>query len=202
MADPIAFHFDFISPYAWPGAVGVEALAAKHGRTVDWHPMLLGVSVMKTMGLPPLMETPLKGDYIRMDVPRIYRFHGLDYRPAVPDFVTSPFAPARLFCWMLAQDRARATDAARDMLRAHWSEGIDVSQKDNAVAIATRHGFDRDAASAAPDDPTVKEMLKDACNRSVATGVFGSPSFIVDGELFWGTDRLPQIAWKLEQTSA
>ena len=98
MTDPIAFHFDFISPYAWPGAVGIEALAASHGRTVEWHPMLLGVSVMKTMGLPPLMETPLKGDYIRMDVPPIYRFHGIAYRPAVPDLVTSPFRPARLLC--------------------------------------------------------------------------------------------------------
>lgn len=199
MAEPIAFHFDFISPYAWPGAVGIEALAARHGRTVVWHPMLLGVSVMKTMGLPPLMETPLKGDYIRMDVPRIYRFHGIDYSPAVPDFATSPFVPARLYCWMRSVDPARATDAARDMLRAHWSEAVDISERDNAVAIAVRHGFDADAATAAPDDPAVKEMLKDACNQSVATGVFGSPSFIVDEELFWGSDRLPQVAWKLDQ---
>ena len=63
--EPLQFHFDFISPYGYFASLRIEALAARHGRTVDWRAMLLGVSVMKVMGLKPLMDTPLKGDLHR-----------------------------------------------------------------------------------------------------------------------------------------
>lgn len=191
MADPIEFHFDFISPYAWPGAVEIEKVAARHGREVAWHPMVLGISVGKAMGVKPLLETPLKGDYIRHDVPRVYRYLGLPFRPAVPEFVTSPLAPARIYCWMREQDEPRARDAARRMLEVHWTEAVDVSKAENAAAIASEHGFDRAEALAAPDDPAVKDLLRRAAEDSLARGVFGSPTFVVDGEIFWGADRAP-----------
>ncbi|WP_417515528.1 2-hydroxychromene-2-carboxylate isomerase [Minwuia sp.] len=189
MADPIEFHFDFISPYALPGLVAMERVAEKHGRTIEMHPMMLGIAVVKAMGLPPLLDTPLKGDYLLMDVPRAYRFHGVPFRPAVPKFMTSPLIPARLFCWMLSIDRPRAQQAARAMLAAHWSEGSDVSKLENAVPHAVAAGFDEAEARAAPDDPAVKDMLKEAATRSVERGIFGSPTFFIDGEQFWGSDR-------------
>ena len=67
---PLQFHFDFISPYGYFASLRIEALAERHGRTVDWHTMLLGVSVLKVMGLKPLMDTPLKGAYTGRDVLR------------------------------------------------------------------------------------------------------------------------------------
>jgi 2-hydroxychromene-2-carboxylate isomerase len=189
MAEPIEFHFDFISPYALPGLAAIDRVAAKHGRAVEMHPMLLGVAVSKAMGLPPLIDTPLKGDYLMMDVPRVYAFHGVPFRPAVERFMASPLLPQRLFCWMLSIDRPRAEQAARAMLQANWSEGIDVSKAGNALPFVERAGFDPDAARAAPDDPAVKQDLKDRAGASVARGIFGSPTFIVDGEMFWGSDR-------------
>jgi 2-hydroxychromene-2-carboxylate isomerase len=74
---PLNFYFDFISPYGWFASRRVEEIAARHGRTVEWHAMLLGVSVLKVMGLKPLLDTPLKGDYARRDVRRYARKHGL-----------------------------------------------------------------------------------------------------------------------------
>lgn len=198
MAQAIEFHFDFISPYAWPGAVEIEKVAARHGREVRWMPMLLGISVGKAMGVKPLLETPLKGDYIRHDVPRVYRYLGLNFRPAVPAFVTSPLAPARIYCWMRAQDPARAHAAAREMLEVHWTRAVDVSRAENAAAIAARHGFDEAAALAAPGDPDVKALLNEATADSLSKGVFGSPTFVVDGELFWGADRAPMVDRWLE----
>ena len=64
---PIDFYFDFISLYGYFASLRIEALAARHGRGVNWHGMLLGVAVMKTMGLKPLLETPLKSDYVIRD---------------------------------------------------------------------------------------------------------------------------------------
>jgi 2-hydroxychromene-2-carboxylate isomerase len=189
MTKPIEFHFDFISPYALPGLVAMERVAEKHGRTIEMHPMLLGIAVAKAMGLPPLIDTPLKGDYLMMDVPRAYRFHGVPFKPAVARFMTSPLVPQRLFCWMLAQDRARAQKVARTMLVANWSEGIDVSKLENALPYVVAAGFDKDAAHAAPDEPEVKKDLKYRSEASIKRGIFGSPTFVVDGEMFWGSDR-------------
>ena len=75
--EPIDFYFDFLSSYGYFASLRIEALAARHGREVRWHSMLLGVAVMKTMGLKPLLETPLKSDYVLRDVARYMRRHGL-----------------------------------------------------------------------------------------------------------------------------
>ena len=64
--NPIDFYFDFSSPYGYLASQKIEALAEKHGRTVDWHPMLLGV-VFKQTGAAPLTEVPVKGPYSKHD---------------------------------------------------------------------------------------------------------------------------------------
>ena len=75
--EPIDFYFDFLSSYGYFASLRIEALAARHGRSVRWHSMLLGVAVMKTMGLKPLLDTPLKCDYVLHDTTRYMRRHGL-----------------------------------------------------------------------------------------------------------------------------
>lgn len=71
MKSPIAFYFDFLSPFGYLAATQIEDIAARHGREVTWHPFLLGVTVMQVMGLKPLLETPLKADYMKIDPPRM-----------------------------------------------------------------------------------------------------------------------------------
>ena len=68
--EPLEFYFDFISPFGYFASLRIEDIAARHGRTVNWNPMLLGVTVVKVMGLRPVMETPLKSDYLERDVMR------------------------------------------------------------------------------------------------------------------------------------
>lgn len=67
MTTPVEFFFDFISPYGWFAAERIGGIARAHARAVAWRPLLLGVTVKQAMGLPPLLETPLKGPYIRHD---------------------------------------------------------------------------------------------------------------------------------------
>src|SRR6185369_560567 len=88
--EPIDFYFDFLSSYGYFASLRIEALAARHGRAVRWHSMLLGVAVMKTMGLKPLLETPLKSDYVLRDVARYMRRHGLQLRRALTDPFMDP----------------------------------------------------------------------------------------------------------------
>ena len=71
MTAPILFYFDFISPFARLGAIGIERLAAELGRPVEWRPVLIGVTVLEIMGMKPLPLTPLKGPYLKRDLERL-----------------------------------------------------------------------------------------------------------------------------------
>jgi 2-hydroxychromene-2-carboxylate isomerase len=79
MANPIDFYFDFSSPYGYFASARIEELAAKHGRNVNWRPILLG-AVFKITGQQPLPSIPLKGSYANHDLARSARLFGLPYK--------------------------------------------------------------------------------------------------------------------------
>jgi len=187
----IDFYFDFSSPYGFLASEKIEALAAKHGRTVNWHPMLLGV-VFKQTGAAPLTEVPVKGPYSKHDFARSARFHGVEFRMP-PVFPIPSQAPARMVLWAGDKDPAAGARLAHALYRAFFVDGLDISKADVAAEVAGRAGFDAAAARAAVDDPAMKDALKREVESAVAAGVFGSPFVIVDGEPFWGLDRFDQL---------
>ena len=197
MAAPIEFHFDFSSPYGYLATQRIEALAARHGRTVDWRPMLLGAA-FKLSGMAPLTAVPLKGDYSRRDFERSARFHGITEFRMPAKFPIPSQAPARIVLWAKARDPALATRLVKALYRAYFFEGLDISDADIAADVAARAGADRAAARAAVDDPAMKEALKREVDGAIARGVFGSPFIFVDGEPFWGLDRFDHIDRWLE----
>ena len=192
MAAPIDFYFDFSSPYGFLAAQRIEALAALYGRSVDWHPVLLGV-IFKETGAAPLTQIPLKGDYSRRDMPRSARFHGIDDFRMPSRFPIPTQAAARIVLALKATNDALATQVAKQLYRAYFVDDLDISDPDVAADVAGRAGADAATMREAIDDPKIKEALKDAVARAMKAGVCGSPFFIVDGEPFWGLDRLPQL---------
>jgi 2-hydroxychromene-2-carboxylate isomerase len=192
MSASIDFYFDFSSPYGYLASEKIEALAAKHGRAVDWHPIMLGV-IFKQTGAAPLTMIPLKGDYSRHDMARSARLHGVTDFRMPSKFPIPSQAPARIVLWQKQQDAALAVKVIHALYRAFFAVDLDISAPENAVAVAATCGVDAVAAGAAIDDPAVKEALKQENDKAVARGVFGSPFVIVDGEPFWGMDRLDQV---------
>ena len=190
---PIEFYFDFISPYGYLGSTQVEALAARYGRTVDWKPVLLGITVMKVMGLKPLPETPLKKDYILIDKPRMAKLLGV---PLVEHGLkgVNSLAASRAFLWLKAQDPALAVRFAHRIYERLWVQGRDITPAEAVVEEGAAIGVDRAALLAAIESPEMNAALKEAVDAAIAKGVFGVPTFIADGEPLWGVDRL----WMLE----
>jgi 2-hydroxychromene-2-carboxylate isomerase len=191
MPAPIDFWFDFSSPYGYLAAELVDSLAARHGREVRWRPLLLGV-IFKETGGAPLTEVPMKGAYSKHDFARSARFHGVPFR--MPSRFPIPAqTPSRIVLSLRARDPALAARVAKALYRAYFVDDRDISDPAVAAEVAGGAGADAAAARAAVDDPAVKEALKGEVAQAIAAGVFGSPFFVVDGEPFWGVDRLPQV---------
>ena len=188
---PIDFWFDFSSPYSYITSEWVEAVAARHGRTVRWHAMLLGATFQAAELKPPIAY-PMKREYSMADFARSARFEGVPY--VFPTQFPIPTQnAARVFWWLESQDPARAVAWARAGLRAYFTRGVALNDAAALRALCAEAGLDADAAEAAWNDPPWKERLKRENETAIAAGIFGAPAIIIDGELFWGNDRKPQI---------
>jgi 2-hydroxychromene-2-carboxylate isomerase len=191
MADPIDFYFDFSSPYGYFASTRIDELAAKHGRTVIWRPILLG-AVFKITGQQPLPTIPLKGSYSKHDLTRSARLFGVPFK--LPSkFPVAGQAPSRAFYWVGDKDPALAKALAHALYHAYFAEDRDISNPEVTANVAAKLAVDRDQLVQALNDPAVKERLKIEVDAAIERGVFGSPFIIVDKEPFWGSDRLDQV---------
>ena len=196
MAQPIDFYFDFSSPYGYFAAHKIDALAGRHGREVTWHPILLG-AVFKSSGQQPLTTIPLKGDYAKRDFERSARF--LDVPFALPSkFPVSTVAPARAFYSLADRDPPAAKRLALALYEAYFAQDRDISSPEVTIDVATKLGLDKEELAHALNDAAVKDRLRREVDDAIGRGVFGSPYIVVDGEPFWGSDRLDQVDRWLE----
>ena len=191
MPAPIDFYFDYSSPYGYFAAMKIDALAAQHGRAVNWKPILLG-AVFKVTGGQPLPALPLKGAYALRDILRSARFHGVAYKQP-SKFPIATQAPARAFYWANERDPALAKKLAQTLYHAYFVQDRDISSPEITADVAATLGLKRDEILAALNDPAVKDRLKNEVEAAIKLGVFGSPYIVIEGEPFWGIDRFDQI---------
>jgi 2-hydroxychromene-2-carboxylate isomerase len=187
----IDFYFDFSSPYAYLASEQIDAMAARHGRLVSWHPVLLGAA-FKATGAPLPARQPLKGEYLLRDFARSARFHDIPFVQPI-SFPISTQHAARAFLWLRDQDRVAARALAHAIFRAYFTAGRDIDNIDTVLDVATSQGLSRPELAEALGGVALREQLRNEVDRALARGVFGTPFFIVDGESFWGMDRLPQM---------
>jgi len=107
-------------------------------------------------------------------------------------------APARAFYWLNDRDPAAARKLALALFRAYFAEDRDISNPEVTGNVAAKLGVDKVELAQALNEPAAKERLRSEVAAAIERGVFGSPYFIVDGEPFWGSDRLEQVDRWLE----
>ncbi|MBI2390869.1 MAG: 2-hydroxychromene-2-carboxylate isomerase [Deltaproteobacteria bacterium] len=197
----IELWFDFSSPYGYLASTQIDAIARRHAREVVWKPFLLG-AVMKVTGAVPLVAVPMKADYARRDLARTARHLGVPF--AMPARFPSASRPTAAGFWAIASgassgdggvaEQARAY--ARAVYRMYFVEGRTPDSQEVALEAAASVGVDRDRflAALAAGHAKLDAVTDEAKQRAI----FGSPFIIVDGEPFWGADRLPMIERWLE----
>ncbi|MCW8944371.1 MAG: 2-hydroxychromene-2-carboxylate isomerase [Sedimenticola sp.] len=196
MAAPLEFYFDFYSPYGYLASSRIDELAAKHDREVIWRPFLVGATFAVT-GARPLVDIPLLGDYSLHDMQRSARLQGVPFQ--LPEaFPKAALAPSRAFYWLAETQPDIAKRLAKAVYNATFGEGRDGSDPQLVAELGAALGIDSNELLEAIQRPEVKEKLKHETATAVSRGVFGSPTIYVDGEPFWGNDRLEQVDRWLE----
>jgi 2-hydroxychromene-2-carboxylate isomerase len=185
----LEIYWDFSSPFAYLGATQAEAIAARTGATLVWRPMLLG-GVFKMIGqadVPLMTWSQAKQRYYYDDMLRWAAYWGVPFKfPS--SFPTNSLKALRTY---LALPEERRGDFRERTFRAYWAEGRNIA--DDGV-LRELVGPGADEVLARTQDPAVKKELLDATQRAVDAGVFGAPTWVVDGkELFWGQDRIPLV---------
>ena len=191
MSAPIDFYFDFSSPYGYLASEQIDELGAKHGRAVMWHAIVLDAQFQPQGGMK-IPTALMRTEYVKRDVERSAAYFGIPYKAPAPYPVHTEHA-ARAFQWLSDRNPDEARSFAHAVFRAYFVEGRNIAETAVLLEIAENLKLDREDVSAAFSDSATKARLKAEIDLAEARGVFGSPFFIVEGEGFWGNDRLPQL---------
>ena len=189
----IEFYFDPISPFAYLGSIQIERLAARLNRQIEWKPVLIGVTILKVMGLKPLPETPLKGPYLKHDAVRLAKFFDVPFRYHGLTGINS-LAALRAFVVLKERDAGFAKSLAQKIFRRLWVRGLNITAADDIAEEAKDLGIDVPALLRESETDRAKDALKRQVDAAIEAGVFGVPYFVVDGEPIWGVDRM----WMVE----
>ncbi len=195
MAKSVEFWFDFGSPASYLAWAQLPKIAAARGATVDWRPMLLGGVFQATSNRSPV-EVAAKGRWMQDDLPRWAARYGAPY-------ARNPHFPVNTLALMrgaVGVQMRRPQDFERyvaAMFRAMWESQRNLGDPAEIGAVLVEAGFDPAEFQALVADPEVKDRLKAVTQEAVERGVFGAPSFFVDGALYFGQDRLDFVADRL-----
>jgi len=188
----LRFTYDVVCPFAYLASTRIERIAEEAGRSVTWDPILLGgvLRALRRPDVPLEAMPPAKARLKALDIVR--QASMLDEPLVVP-----PSHPRRTVAAMrclLAAAPESVPELTRALYRAYWIDGVDVADLEVLAGITAPFGLD---AAAVQRDEGVRQRLFDVTAAAVDRGVFGVPTIEVDGELFYGADRLHLVREKL-----
>lgn len=196
MSAPIDFYFDFASPYGYIASEQIDAIAERHGRTVTWRAIVLDAN-FQSLERIRIPSNIMRSDYVKRDAERLATFYGVEYRTP-SNLGAHTEQAARVFHWVHDRSPQQGRDFANRVLRAYFVHDQNIAMEAVLQAIATEIGISAEDFTEASANPASRSRLKAEVDMAEARGVFGSPFFIVEGERFWGNDRLPQLERWLE----
>jgi 2-hydroxychromene-2-carboxylate isomerase len=188
------FWFEFASTYSYLTAARIGAVATAAGVTVRWQPFLLGPIFQKQgWSDSPFNLYPAKGRYMWRDLERLCEGYGLPFRKPSA-FPRNGLLAARICC--AGRDEPWLPGFVEAVYAANFARDRDIGEPNVLAGVLDALGVAGEAVVAEAGTPEIKQRLRDQTDRAGELGIFGAPSFAVDGEIFWGNDRLGDaIAW-------
>ncbi|MDA1097651.1 MAG: 2-hydroxychromene-2-carboxylate isomerase [Proteobacteria bacterium] len=194
------FHFDFGSPNAYLCHKVLPGVVARTGIACDYLPVLLGGVFKLTNNKSPMVQfqgIKNKNEYGALEMERFVRKHGLTKFSRNPHF---PVNTVQIMRGAIVAQRTGRLDEYVDAVYLHmWEEPKKMDDPDVIAAALNQSGFDGTAILAAIQEQSVKDELLNNTAASVARGTFGSPTFFVGDEIFFGKDRLADVEAEIER---
>jgi len=189
MAKRIDYYFSLISPFSYLGSKRLEEIARKHSAEIRVLPVNLGTIFPKTGGLPLGKRAPERQAYRLVELERWRDYLDMPLN-LKPKFFPAPEQSAACLVIAAGKTGGDPLRLAHAIMRAVWAEERDISDSDTLQAIARETGHDDPGLMAAAQAPDTLTAYEAQTEEALAKGVFGAPTYLVDGELFWGQDRL------------
>ena len=191
MSKTIQYFFAPQSPYVYLGHERLLKLGAQYGAMIEPRPFDIGAVFSETGGLPLAKRAPQRQAYRLQELQRWAQHVGLPIN-LQPKFFPVDQGPASLLL-VAAREQAGADEAlelASAILRAVWAEDRDIADASTLEQLAGDAGFDGAALLAASRTPEMQQKYEAFTKEALDAGVFGAPWYVVDGQSFWGQDRL------------
>ncbi len=188
MPTPLFFYFDLLSPYAYLAWTQIHGLAAAYGRPVQPVPTLLA-ALLAHGGTKGPAEIPAKRVYVFKDALRSARKLGLPLSPP-PTHPFNPLLALRAASMVEGDAQRRLIDG---LFQAVWGGGGGAESVRAVQDVANAAGLDGAQLVETAGTDVAKSALRQQTEQAIAAGVFGVPTMIVEGELFWGYDSFGHL---------
>ena len=185
--------FDVVSPNAYLAWWPLRELVERQSASLEITPVFLGGMHKLTGNAPPLVrDAEIKGKnaYAMLEIQRFIAKHGLDRYRMPAEFPFNSIIPQRMLSGVEGEERVKL---AETLLRLVWEESVPAGDGDALTQALTKRGYDGSELRATTQKPEIKQMLIDNTEQAVERGAFGIPTFFVDGEIYFGKERLGQI---------
>ena len=196
----VEFHFDFGSPNAYLAHQVIPQIQARTGAKFEYVPILLGGVFKLTNNCSPAEKMAgIKNrlEYERLELQRFVRRYGVPFN-------WNPFFPVNTLLIMRGAVAAQLNGIfaryVNEVFRYMWAEQKDMDDPAVVGAALAESGFDAAALLARTQEAEVKDRLLKNTEDSVARGTFGSPTFFVGNEIFFGKDRLRDVEEEIAHT--
>ena len=189
----IDYYFSVLSPFTYLAGDQLERMAACHDATIDYRPMDIMSVFGRTGGVAPKDRHESRKAYRLQDLARIAKLAAIDINLAPAFWPTDPVPASCAIIAAQSEGGGNVGALARNVLRACWSEERNIAEPQTVADCLTAAGFPETIAAAGDSE---RRQLVENTENAVRSNVFGSPTYVVKDQVFWGQDRLGHLeAW-------
>lgn len=193
MTVTIDYFYSPMSGYAYLGEPRLREIAAAAGAHLRYRPMDIVRVFAATDTVPPFKQSEARLSYRREDLARKARMLGLPINVAPRHWPTNATLASRVIA-AVALEGDDPGPASFALLSAVWADELDIAQSEHVAAALARAGLDASGLLAAAHAPEAAAALAGNTEAAIAARVFGSPTYVINDERFWGQDRLEDLA--------
>lgn len=193
MAKSVEYYYSFQSPWAYIGHKPFFDLVTAHGLSVDYKPVFLGELFSETGGLPLAKRHPLRQRYRMVELQRWREKRGLNFN-LQPKYWPFNARLADGVAIAIAASGGNPEPFMRSVFEGIWQHELNLADPDTVMALADRSGLPGTTLIEQSKSVEVEDIYEQNRQDAIAHGVFGSPAYVLNGEVFWGQDRIDLLA--------